>query len=455
VLQGYLLDITARHEAEEQLRHQAFHDPLTSLANRALFGDRVHHALARGPHGAQAAVLFLDLDDFKAVNDTLGHSAGDSLLQGVAGRLHGALSPRQTVARLGGDEFAILVEDVTDAAAVAGVADRVLAALQASFTIDGHQVFVTASMGIAIGDDPDELLRSADVAMYRAKATGKAQYAFYAPSMDDALLGRLELIADLRRSRIAEEFVVHYQPTVDLGSGAVVGVEALVRWQHPSRGLLQPDEFIPSAEETGLIVGLGRWVLMEACRTVKQWQRVLPGEPLTLSVNVSARQLLHHGFVDDVRRALADSGLEPHLLTLEITETVLADAREETVAVLDALRGIGTRVALDDFGTGYSSLSRLQALPVDTLKVDRSFAVGVESGDRRAALTGAIVELGRALGLDVVAEGIETDGQAEAFRRLGCPLAQGFFYAQPLPAQAVEALVRERTGRSDSTTAAA
>jgi diguanylate cyclase (GGDEF)-like protein/PAS domain S-box-containing protein len=450
VLQGYLQDITARHEAEEQLRHQAFHDPLTGLANRALFSDRVEHALVRGAVDAQAAVLFLDLDDFKAVNDTLGHPAGDALLVGVGARLLGALSPSHTVARLGGDEFAILVEDVPEAETVAGVADRVLGALQASFTIDGQQVFVTASMGIAIGDDPDELLRSADVAMYRAKATGKAQYAFYAPTMDAALLGRLELIADLRRSRPSEEFVLHYQPMVDLRTGAIVGVEALARWQHPARGLLQPDEFIAAAEETGLIVGLGRWVLAQACRTVAGWRRELPGAPLTVSVNVSARQLLHHGFVADVRRAVAESGLQSGALTLEITESVLADARGETVAVLEALKGVGVRLALDDFGTGYSSLSRLQRLPVDTLKIDRSFADGVESADRRVALAGAIVELGRALGLTVIAEGIETDGQSEAYRRLGCRLAQGFYFAPPLAEGEVESLVRARAGRVGS-----
>jgi diguanylate cyclase (GGDEF)-like protein/PAS domain S-box-containing protein len=451
VLQGYLLDVTERREAEELLRRQAFHDPLTELANRALFADRVQHALVlRRQAGGSAAVLFLDLDDFKRVNDTLGHAAGDALLREVGTRLVGALSASHTIARLGGDEFAVLIEEVREPEVAAGVADRVLAALQTPFGVEGRSVFVTASMGIAIGNDADELLRSADVAMYRAKAAGKAQYAFYAPAMDEALLGRLELIADLRRADVAEEFVLHYQPTVDLRTGVTVGVEALVRWQHPTRGLLQPDEFIAASEETGLVLGLGRWVLAEACRTAARWRRELPGDPLSVSVNVSARQLQEPGFADDVRAALRESGLESRALTLEITEGVLAEGRDGVVAVLEALKGVGVRLALDDFGTGYSSLSRLRHLPVDTLKVDRSFVEGVEVADRRAALTGAIIELGRALGLTVVAEGIETPGQAAAFRRLGCRLAQGFFFAPPLAAVEFEALMRGMSPRAGS-----
>jgi diguanylate cyclase (GGDEF)-like protein/PAS domain S-box-containing protein len=442
VLQGYLLDVTARKEAEELLRHQAFHDPLTGLANRALFTDRVQHALVLGGKEGAAAVLFVDLDDFKAMNDRLGHPAGDSLLCAVAARLSSVLSPSHTVARLGGDEFAILVEDVRDAATAAATADRLVNAFQQPFHVLGNDVFVTASIGIAMGDDADELLRSADVAMYRAKASGKAQYAFYAPTMDEEVLGRLELIADLRRARPGEQFVLHYQPSLDLATGEVVGVEALVRWNHPTRGLLQPEAFIWAAEETGLIVGLGRWVLAEACRAAARWRSQVHGaSQLGLSVNVSARQLQQPGLVDDVRRALAGSGLDPAVLTLEITESVLAERGDDAAATLDAVKALGVRLALDDFGTGYSSLSRLQYLPVDELKIDRSFVQSIDSGADRAALVRAIVELGRALELTTVAEGIEHAGQVAALQRVGCRLGQGFHFARPLAAAELEELL--------------
>jgi diguanylate cyclase (GGDEF)-like protein/PAS domain S-box-containing protein len=442
VLQGYLLDVTARKEAEEQLRHQAFHDPLTGLANRALFTDRVQHALVLGGESGAAAVLFVDLDDFKAMNDRLGHPAGDALLCAVGTRLCSVLSPSHTVARLGGDEFAILVEDVREAATAAATADRLVNAFQQPFHVQGNEVFVTASIGIAMGDDADELLRSADVAMYRAKASGKAQYAFYAPTMDEEVLGRLELIADLRRARPGEQFVLHYQPSLDLATGDVVGVEALVRWEHPTRGLLQPEAFIWAAEETGLIVGLGRWVLAEACRAAARWRAEVPGaSTLGLSVNVSARQLQQPGLVDDVRRALAGSGLDAGALTLEITETVLAERGDDAAAVLDGVKALGVRLALDDFGTGYSSLSRLQYLPVDELKIDRSFVQSIDSGADRAALVRAIVELGRALELTTVAEGIEHAGQVAALQRVGCRLGQGFHFARPLAAVELEQLL--------------
>ena len=447
VLQGYLLDITARREAEEQLRHQAFHDPLTGLANRALFTDRVQHALV--VRSEDAAVLFLDLDDFKAVNDSLGHVAGDALLRAVGVRLRASLSPTHTVARMGGDEFAILVEGTSTADAALDAAERITNALQAPFDVDGREVFVTTSVGIAVGGDAEELLRCSDVAMYGAKASGKAQYVVYAPRMDEHLVGRLELVADLRRADIESEFVLHYQPIVELSSGAVLGTEALVRWQHPSRGLLQPVEFIHFAEESGRIVEIGSWVLAEACRQTADWQRRLAGaETLSVSVNVSTRQVRRPGLIEDVESALADSGLGAGHLTLELTETVLARRRDELTSILEELTAKGLRVALDDFGTGYSSLSLLQELPVHTLKIDRSFVqcLGAEGG--RAPFVRAIIELAQGLELTVVAEGIEKMGHVAALRKLGCRVGQGFYFAKPLTPATFEAFVRDHRGRS-------
>ena len=440
VLQGYLLDVTARMEAEEQLRHQAFHDPLTGLANRALFTDRVEHALVlRGG----VAVVFLDLDDFKAVNDSLGHLAGDALLQAVALRLTGALRPGDTIARLGGDEFAVLFEEAGAAVSAADVAERVIAALQEPFDLDGREVFVTASIGIGDGEDAEELLRSADVAMYRAKASGKAQYVVYAPKMDDDLVGRLELVADLRRACVDDEFVLHYQPIVELESRRVVGVEALVRWQHPTRGLLQPADFVGLAEETGQIVEIGRWVLEKACRQAASWRAQL-GCDLSVSVNVSARQIRQSGLVDDVQAALAASALAPGALTVEITESALVRRREEMTAILESVAGTGVRLALDDFGTGYSSLSLLRDLPVRTVKIDRSFVHTIDAGPAQRAFVQAIVDLADALQLTVVAEGIERPIQAAALLRIGCVLGQGFHFARPLPADALGRLLRQQ-----------
>jgi diguanylate cyclase (GGDEF)-like protein/PAS domain S-box-containing protein len=441
VLQGYLLEVTAAKEAEEQLRHQAFHDPLTGLANRALFTDRVEHALVvHAQAGEDVAVVFLDLDDFKGVNDSLGHLAGDALLRAVGERLRQALSPSHTIARFGGDEFAILVENEAGGSAAVDVAAHLISTLQQPFEIDGREVFVTASVGIAVGRDAEELLRSADVAMYRAKAAGKSQYVVYAPRMDEDVVGRLELVGDLRRARIEEEFVVHYQPTVALATGSLVGVEALLRWQHTTRGLVPPNEFIPLAEETGRIVEIGRWVLEEACRQTARWRSGLRGaEELRVSVNVSTRQVRRPGLLEDVRSALERSGLPAEALTLEITESVLA--REEMSSILEEIAEEGVQLALDDFGTGYSSLSLLQHLPVHTLKIDRSFIRSVEFGPERRAFVRAIVELAHALGLPVVAEGIEMPGQAEELLRLGCGLGQGFFFAKPLEAGEFEELV--------------
>ena len=444
VLQGYLLDVTAQKDAEEQLRHQAFHDALTGLANRALFTNRVEHALVLRSQGTRpdVAVLFLDLDDFKGVNDTLGHAAGDTLLRGVGVRLREALSRSYTVARLGGDEFAVLIEEVAGAASAIDAAERIVTVLQRPFDLEGREVFVTASVGIALGTVADDLLRAADVAMYRAKASGKAQYVMYAPRMAEDLVGRLELVTDLRRAVCADKFVIHYQPVVDLESSAVVGVEALVRWAHPTRGLLLPRDFIPLAEETGKIVELGAWVLSSACKQVAEWRRETPGaESLTLNVNVSTRQVRPGVLADDVRSALEESGLPPDALTLEITESVLARRHEELRAVLAGVAALGVGLALDDFGTGYSSLSLLQDLPVDTLKVDRSFVAALDADATRQGFVQAIVDLAQTLDVALVAEGMETAAQTTELCRLGCSVGQGFHFAPPLEAATVHELL--------------
>jgi diguanylate cyclase (GGDEF)-like protein/PAS domain S-box-containing protein len=443
VLQGYLLDVTARHDAEEQLRHQAFHDALTGLANRALFTNRVEHALVLRSELARAevAVLFLDLDDFKGVNDTLGHAAGDTLLRGVGVRLRETLSPSYTVARLGGDEFAVLIEEVAGPASALDAAERIVTTLLKPFEIEGREVFVSASVGIALGTVADDLLRAADVAMYRAKASGKSQHVMYMPTMAEDFVGRLELVAELRRAR-REEFVVHYQPVVDLESHAVVGVEALVRWAHPTRGLLPPGEFIALAEETGKIVDIGAWVLAEACAQVARWRAETPGSAeLTLNVNVSTRQVRPGVLVNAVRSALADSGLPPEALTLELTESVLARRHEELRAVLTDVAALGVRLALDDFGTGYSSLSLLQDLPVHTLKVDRSFVSALDEDATRQGFVQAIVDLAHTLDVALVAEGMETAAETSELRRLGCQAGQGFHFAPPLGADEVGELL--------------
>ncbi|HEU5207161.1 MAG TPA: EAL domain-containing protein [Gaiellaceae bacterium] len=443
VLQGYLLDISARKDAEEQLRYQAFHDALTGLANRSLFTNRVEHALVLRSQMARSevAVLFLDLDDFKGVNDTLGHAAGDTLLRGVGVRLRESLAPTYTVARLGGDEFAILIEEVAGPASAVDVAERVVAALQVPFEIEGREVFVSASVGIAMGTVADDLMRAADVAMYRAKASGKAQYVMYLPTMAEDLVGRLELVAELRRAR-PDEFVVQYQPLVDLESGAVVGVEALVRWNHPTRGLLPPGEFITLAEETGKIVEIGAWVLAEACVQAARWRAEIPGAAaLTLNVNVSTRQVRPGILLESVRVALERSGLPSEALTLELTESVLARRHEELRAVLTDVAALGVRIALDDFGTGYSSLSLLQDLPVHTLKVDRSFVSALDADTTRQGFVQAIVDLAQTLDVALVAEGMETEAETTELRRLGCRAGQGFHFAPPLDARDVGALL--------------
>jgi diguanylate cyclase (GGDEF)-like protein/PAS domain S-box-containing protein len=444
-LQGYLLDITARREAEERLRHQAYHDHLTGLPNRALFKERVEEAVARSaPEGQGVAVLMLDIDDFKAVNDRFGHMDADAVLQDIGSRLRVALPPTVTVARIGGDEFAALVESDDAGGDAERAAHAVGEALRAPTQMAGVEIFATASIGVAIGDDVDLLFRQADLAMYRAKANGKAQSVVYDRSLDDDVGERLSLLGELRRARIDREFVLHYQPVVDLRTDAVVGAEALLRWQHPTRGIVPPAEFVPIAEESGLIVPLGRWVLQEACRQLAHWRGAEPAaQGLHVSVNVSARQLQAAGFVDDVRAALASAELEPQSLVLEITEASVVHDPESSARMLDALRSMGVGLVLDDFGTGYSSLAMLDALPFDGMKLDRTSVMRIGASGGAVPLVQAIVDLGRALGLSLVAEGIENEHQLAELRRLGVREGQGFRFARPLPADGFEQLLRD------------
>jgi diguanylate cyclase (GGDEF)-like protein/PAS domain S-box-containing protein len=455
-------DVTAQKQLQAQLQHNAFHDALTGLANRALFADRLEHALARTDRQATpVAVLFVDLDDFKAVNDGAGHSAGDELLVAVAERLRGVLRPSDTIARLGGDEFAVLIEDGADPARTAATADRLLAALSQPFPggAGDAQVRVTASVGIATGaagqHDAAELLRHADVAMYAAKEAGKGRSAVFAPDMDSAIIGQLQLKAELARAVENGEFVVHYQPTVELETGRLSGVEALVRWEHPTRGLVPPLDFIPLAEQTGLIVPIGRFVLREACRQMSAWQRdYTTHPPLTVSVNLSARELDEPGLVGSVRAALEDTGLDPAHLVLEITESLLLVDLPTTVGTLLELRALGVRLAVDDFGTGYSSLAYLENLPVDILKIDKSFVDRIadqspgipkdDGGTHRSVMVSAISQLAHALSLQMVAEGIEAPEQVSTLRGLDCQYGQGFYFARPLTADALaDLLIRQ------------
>ena len=427
-------DLRERKALEQKLTFQAFHDPLTRLANRSLFRERVEHALERRQSG-DTAVLFIDLDNFKTINDSLGHAAGDHVLVETAHRLRSALRAEDTAARLGGDEFGVLIEDA-DVTASARVAERIRIALGVPFWLMGQEVYITASIGIATrepGDTATELLRNADVAMYTAKTKGKARFEVFEARMHDAVVARLGLEAELRRAIEHQEFVVYYQPIVKLETGEVIGAEALVRWQHPTRGLVPPLEFIPLAEETGLIVPLGAWILRQACRQLAEWQRLRGGgEPFVMNVNLSSRQLVREAISDEVAAAVDESWIRASWLVLEVTETVLMADPVVAAAALGHIRDLGVRVALDDFGSGYSSLSHLRRFPIDIVKIDKSFVDDVAGDGVESAIARSIINLGRAMQIETVAEGIEADEQAETLRSLGCEYGQGYFFAKPL-----------------------
>ena len=445
-LMGFVItchDITERHELEQQLTHQAFHDSLTGLANRALFRDRLGHAMARARGAGGYGVMFVDLDDFKTVNDSLGHAAGDELLREMTGRLRTCLRDGDTAARLGGDEFAILLEDVEDDDQCEVIAQRLLEALALPFSIGGTEVTTGASIGIAMGQvgpaSPEDLMRNADLALYDAKNAGKNRYAVFAPTMHEAALARLSLTSDLRHAIERRELVVHYQPLVDLESARIVGLEALVRWQHPRLGLLQPGQFIALAEETGLIVPLGRMVLQTALRETVRWQAEHEAHTeLHIAVNVSGRQLQDPGIVDDVRLAIKASGINPATVVLEITESVLLPGDGVIVERLHALAALGVHLYIDDFGTGYSSLSYLQMLPVNGLKLAQEFVESLPGTDSESGLVRTIRDLAGTLGLSaVVAEGIERPEQWRSLLSLGYSVGQGFHLAVPMPAESI------------------
>ena len=450
-IRGSIVDISERVQTEATLRQNearlnylAYHDTLTDLPNRALFQDRLEHALARARRfGSQLALLIIDIDRFKNFNDSLGHEMGDQVLWKVACQLRNGLREVDTLARIGGDEFVIVMENVASQADVITVAKKVLSLLVQPISLRAHQLFLTASIGISLypqnGEDVSSLMRKADRAMHQAKNKGGDCFSFLSDETDDVVEERLFLENDLRQAVDRHELLLHYQPQVDLASGRLVGVEALVRWQHAERGMISPGAFIPLAEDTGLIVSIGEWVLRAACIQGKLWQQAgLP--PIRGAVNISTWQVRQPDFVDMVEGILEESGFDPQLLELEITESAVMDNVPEAVRILNIFQQRGISLAMDDFGTGYSSLSCLQRLPLSKLKIDRSFIREVTSNANDAALTSSVIALGRTMGLGVVAEGVETEEQLQFLQQIDCAQVQGFLFSKPLPAREVEAL---------------
>jgi len=444
---GIAQDITARREAEERLLHLAHYDGLTGLPNRVLFYDRLKQALAhaRRTHST-LAVLFLDLDRFKKVNDTLGHGAGDNLLQQVSGRLTGCMRAGDTVSRLGGDEFAIALSDLADPEDARLVTQKILTALAATFQLEGAEVYVTTSIGITLypndSEDQDALLKNADTAMYRAKDSGRNGYQFYTPEMNARALEKLKLENDLRRALERQEFVLYYQPKTSLASGEITGFEALLRWQHPDLGLVPPAEFVPMLEETGLIVPVGRWLLAAACKQIKIWEAANLRPP-PVAINLSARQFMEKELGITVKRVLEEYCVAARLIELEITESSIMSNTEEAEKTLAYLNNLGVSLAIDDFGTGYSSLGYLRRFPLDSLKIDRSFIRDITTNIDDATITRAIIGMAHNLNLKVIAEGVETEAQITFLAANGCDDIQGYYFARPLPAGECEQLLRE------------
>jgi diguanylate cyclase (GGDEF)-like protein/PAS domain S-box-containing protein len=449
------LDISERKAAEGQLEFRAHHDVLTGLPNRTQFVRRLGDTLAdANPKAGHVAVCYIDLDNFKVINDSLGHAAGDKLLMVAAERLAEALRPGDVVGRFGGDEFTVLLRDIADHDEAVAVAERLVDALRPAFVLDGEQRYLTASVGLTVtGDpqtDPDDMLRDADIAMYRAKEQGKSQCAVFDDSLRERAIERLDLESGLRHALDRDELRLLYQPEVSLSSGQIVAVEALLRWDHPKHGLISPAKFIPIAEQSGLIVPIGAWVVREACRTAAEWRRAGAGEEFTIAVNLSPRQLGAVDLVDTVRGALDDAGLPPSNLCLEVTETALTEDMDTAVEALAKLKAIGVRLAVDDFGIGYSSLKNLkQLLPVDILKIDKSFVDGLVDHPEDRAIVEAVVRLASSLEVDAIAEGVESADQADALRALSCGFAQGFHFARPgEPAAVAELLAAQALARA-------
>jgi diguanylate cyclase (GGDEF)-like protein len=446
-------DITEQRRSEVKIEYMAHHDALTDLPNRVLLNERLEHALGQSVHRQEMlAVHHLDLDQFKAVNDTFGHPAGDKLLKMVADRLRGLARETDTIARMGGDEFVVVHAPIDDPAETTVLAQRIIALISEPFDLDGHQVTIGASVGIAVGPSdgltPDLLLRNADLALYRAKADGRGTFRFFEPAMDLQMQTRRIMERDLRKALPAGEFELHYQPVVNLASGDISGFEALIRWNHPDKGMISPAAFIPLAEETGFIVPMGEWVIRDACATAAKW----PGD-LSVAVNISAAQFRNCGLMQVIVGALATSGLQPSRLEIEITETVLLQNRETTLAVLRQLRELGIRIAMDDFGTGYSSLTYLQCFPFDKIKIDRSFVKDITENAGSLNIVRAVAALARGMGMTATAEGVETREQLDRITSEGCNEMQGFLFSRPLPAQEIERLflsggeARKATGR--------
>lgn len=451
---GSMMDITARKHAEEQLRHGAYHDALTGLPNRPMVIEEVNRGLARCRRRAdfKIGVLFLDLDRFKIVNDSLGHAAGDQLLIAVAMAIRECLRPNDLVGRLGGDEFTVLLDDLEDEHGATAVAERILKRLQEPFHILGNEIYTGASIGIAISSSrytsADEMLRDADTAMYRAKVSGKGRFALFDLRMHAKVVSALQTENDLRKALLHDQFVLHYQPVLDLNTREIIGFEALIRWNHPERGLLFPAEFIDVAEETGQIIAIGKWVMYTACHDATGWKPSLNSPPLGISVNVSARQFTDPEFVDSVQSTLEKTGLEPSRLNLEITETLLVETSPQRSLDFQRLKSMGINFHLDDFGTGYSSLSYLHKYPIDVLKIDRSFIARFDSDDESREIVRAILAMARVLNLSVIGEGIETEQQLSSLHDLGCTTGQGYLFERALPADAILELLDKRSNIS-------
>lgn len=439
-------DITERKQTEERLKQLALYDPLTGLANRKLLDDRLRQALSDADRRERmVALLFIDLDHFKHINDSFGHGMGDKLLRAVADQLSAGLRTSDTVARFGGDEFAVVLPNIRHVDEVAAIVQKIQALLDASFTVDGRELHASASIGITLypldEGDVEGLIRNADAAMYHAKESGRNTFRFYTAELHARASRRLALESGLRHALSREEFLLHYQPQLDLRTGRLVGMEALLRWRHPDEGLLPPLDFIPVAEETGLIVPIGEWVLKTACTQIKVWEK-LGFPPLRVAVNLSVQQIKHPVLLETVRRVLAETGVEPQYLDLELTESALMQGVQATTCI-GALDETGVAFSLDDFGTGYSSLSYLKRFPIDHLKIDRSFVRDIATDPNDAAIVKAIIAMARALDMKVIAEGVETSGQLEFLREAGCDMAQGYYFSEPLPADELPELIRD------------